>query len=99
MYPGPSTALSPSPIISSIQSYEVGTVIIPILQIGKMKQSSLHFHFKYLAQGHKPVGQDWNQSRRSACRVSAPNIQVLKSVNNLPLTATYQEMVNVQLPP
>lgn len=58
-----------------------------------MKQSEV----KYLAQGHKPVGQDWMPSRRSDCLVGAPNIQVLKSVNNLPLTAAYQDVVNVQL--
>lgn len=39
--------------------YEVGTVITPILQLKKKR----HREVKYLAQGHKPVGQDWNQSR------------------------------------
>lgn len=49
-----------------------------------------HWEFKHLAQGHKPVWQEGLQS-------PAPNIQLLKRVNNLPLTAAYLEMVNVQL--
>lgn len=35
---------------------------------------------------------------RAGYRVCAPNIQLLRRVNDLPLTAAYQAVVNVQLP-
>lgn len=40
--------------------------IRPILQISKMKHQNR-------AQGHKPVGQDWNQSRRAEFGAHAPS--------------------------
>lgn len=40
--------------------------IRPIFQIRKMKHQNR-------AQGHKPVGQDWNQIRRTEFGAQAPN--------------------------